>query len=438
MVVVQTDSPDNADPMKRNTTTKTMRRSLPVFAQIVQLIPPGLIENIAAACRIKARVFAYAHQVFALLLGQLSGAFSLNEICDAMAVHAKKLFRVRGLQPARRNTFSNANRTRDPSVAEKLFWEMHGRLTSLEPKFVHPKHKGRLARFRLRRIVAVDSSVLQLTHKAIDWAKHRRRKAAAKLHMVCDVASRMPVFACLTPAKVADCRRMLLLCANLVAGDIAVFDRAYNDFSSLAELDGRDVFYVVREKDGMLFEAIRRVPEGQLPANVLSDETIRLAGIHTSETYPAELRRIRARVEVDGKVREMVFLTNNFEWSATTVAELYRARWQVELLFKELKQTLQLKDFYGENEKAVAWQVWTAMLAHLLLRYLAYRSRWHSSQTRFAGVVKAALWERLDLMELLASHGTAPRPPGTDRGGETPCLPGFGHYVARTMGQHSA
>lgn len=102
MVVVQAGSPDNADPMKRNTTTKTMRRSLPVFAQIVQLIPPGLIENLADACRIKARVFAYAHyahQVLALLLGQLSGAFSLNEICDAMAVHARSFSGCAGFCP---------------------------------------------------------------------------------------------------------------------------------------------------------------------------------------------------------------------------------------------------------------------------------------------------------------------------------------------------
>ena len=311
---------------------------------------------------------------------------------------------------------------------------MYGRLRSLAPKFVHPRHKGRLARFRLRRIVAMDSTVLQLTHKAIDWAKHRRRKAAAKLHMLCDVASRLPVFACLTPAKVADCRRMMVLCAHLVAGDIVVVDRAYNDFASLAELDRRDVFYVVREKKRMLYEFVRRVSGRKRPRNVLSDETIHLTGVHPSKAYPQALRRIRARVEVDGKMQEMVFLTNNFEWSAATVADLYRARWQVELLFKELKQTLQLKDFYGENANAVAWQVWTAMLVHLLLRYLAYCSSWPMSHTRFAGVVRAALWERTDLMELLKTHGTAPRPPGAGSDGNIPCLPGFERFHARVMG----
>ena len=434
MVVVRMRPPDNAGAMKNNTTTKSTRRSLPVFAQIVQLIPPGMIEKLAKTCHIKARVFSYAQQVYSLLLGQLMGAFSLNEICDAMAAHCKKLFRVRRLLPARRNTFSNANRTRDPSVAEQLFWEMYAHLRTMAPTLFHAKHKGRLSRFRLRRIVAVDSTVLQLTHKAIDWAKHRRRKAAAKLHMVCDVASRLPVFACLTPAKVADCRKIMVVCAHLVAGDIAIFDRAYNDFASLAELDRRDVFFVVREKDRMLYKVVRRVARRKLPKNVLSDETIRLTGVRTAKSYPATMRRIRARVTVDGKEREMVFLTNNSEWSAATVAELYRARWQVELLFKELKQTLRLKDFYGENEKAVAWQVWTAMLTHLLLRYLAYCSSWKGSHTRFSGVVRAALWERADLMGLLKTYGTAQPPPKTGWDGNTPCLPGFERYFARAMG----
>ena len=134
----------------------------------------------------------------------------------------------------------------------------------------------------------------------------------------------------------------------------------------------------------------------------------------------------------------MVFQTNNLEWSATTIAELYRARWQVELLFKKLKQTLQLWDFYGENANAVSWQIWTALLVHLLLRFLAFCSKWHGSYTRFAGVVQAALWERLDLMELLKVYGTAPPPSATGWNAKIPCLPGFERFCARSMGQQRA
>jgi len=424
--------------MKNNLATESIRRSLPVFAQIVHLIPPGLIESISAAYKIKARAFSYAHQIYSLLLGQLSGAWSLNEICDGEEVHRKKLFRIRRMLPARRNTFSNANRTRDPAVAQTLFWRVYSRLQSENGAFFRQPHKGKLARFRLRRIFAVDSSTLQLTLKAIDWARHRRRKAAAKLHMLCDVASRLPSFALVTAAKVADCRTMTALCEHLRAGDVAIFDRAYNDFGALARLAAKLVFFVVREKERMKYKVLRRVPRRLLPENVISDETIRLTGQRTGRKYPEALRRIRARVEVDGKKREMVFLTNNFDWKPTMIAELYRARWQVELLFKELKQTLQLRDFYGENEKAVMWQVWTAMLAHLLLRYLAFLSKWRGSYTRFVGVIRAALWERTDLMRLLLLYGTAPPPSRMDGSVKAPCLPGFERIYAMAMGQQMA
>ena len=431
-MVVAYGCPRYADGMKTNTTTKSLRRSLPVFSQLVQLIPPGLADRLGAGAKIKARVFTYAHQVYSLLLGQLSGAFSLNEICDAEQVHRNKLVRIRGILPAKRNTFSNANRTRDPAVAERLFWELYRRLSDSFPGFFLRPHKGRLARFRLRRIFAVDATVLQLTLKSIDWAKHRKRKAAAKLHMRCDVASRLPSFAVFTPAKVPNCRRMAEVCRDLHAGDVAIFDRGYTDFRGLFRLEAKGVFFVVREKRGMRYGVDGR--RRKLPANILSDEGVVLMGKESAKKYPGKLRRIRAKVEVDGKTCKMTFLTNNFEWAAGTVAELYRARWEVELLFKELKQTLQLKDFYGENEKAVMWQVWTALLAHLLLRYLAWAGRWHGSFTRFAGVVKAALWERTDLMGLLAAYGTAPPPLEKGRREETPVLKGFEKAWLAAMG----
>ena len=432
-MVVAWGRPRYADGMK-NTTTKSLRRSLSVFAQIVHHIPPGLVDRLAEGAKIKARVFSYAHQVYSLLLGQLAGAFSLNEICDAEQVHRKKLFRIRGILPAKRNTFSNANRTRDPVVAENLYWELYRRLTSSFSEFLRRPHKGALARFRFRRIFAVDATVLQLTLNSIDWAKHRKRKAAAKLHMRCDVASRLPSFAVVTSGHVADCRLMAELSENLQAGDVAIFDRAYNDFRELFRLEAKGVFFVVRAKNPMRYGVEKGKPGKKLPANILEDERIVLTGKESFKKYPGKIRRIRARVKVDGKMREMVFLTNNFEWAAGTIADLYKARWEVETLFKELKQTLQLRDFYGENENAVKWQVWTALLAHLLLQFLCWQSKWRGSYTRFVGVVKAALWERTDLMGLLAVYGTAPPPPDTVRRERTPILKGFEKKWLAAMG----
>lgn len=421
--------------MKTNTATDSMSRSLPVFAQIVHLIPPGLIEAIAKTAHIKAQVFSYSQQVYSLLLGQLAGAWSLNEICDAFWVHKKKLCRVRQMLPPCLNTFSHANRTRNPAIAQTLFWKIRAKLEATNPTFMHPRAKGKLFRFRQRRIFAIDSSVLQLTLKAFDWAQHRRRKAAAKLHMRCDAVSRLPAFAVVTSAKIADCRMMLLLCGALHSGDVAIFDKAYVDFGSLSELNQRNVFYVVREKHRMRYTVVRPARKTQTSKRVRKDEIIRLCGTETKGKYTENLKRIQILVELDGELREMVFLTNNQEWSPETIAELYRARWQVELLFKELKQTLQLRDFYGENENAVQWQIWTALLAHMLLRYLAWLSLWKGSYTRFVSIAKAAVWERTDLMKLFQFYGTAPPAKEGRRNTEAPYLPGFERIYRKSMGQ---
>ena len=193
------------------------------------------------------------------------------------------------------------------------------------------------------------------------------------------------------------------------------------------------MIFVVREKEKMLREVVESVPKAELGVNIIADETLRLTGLNTAEAYPAVLRRVTAHVEIDGKWRDLVFLTNNFDWAASTIAELYKARWQVELLFKELKQTLQLQDFFGENENAIQWQIWAALLTHLILRYLKYRSRAICSYSRFTAVIRAIVWLKKDLMEVLGAYGIAP-PPKTDDGFTgMPYLPGFEKLFARAM-----
>lgn len=144
-----------------------------------------------------------------------------------------------------------------------------------------------------------------------------------------------------------------------------------------------------------------------------------------AEKCPGPLRRVTAIVEADGKDTERSFITNNFAWSPRTVAELYRARWAIETFFKELKQTLQLADFVGYNEKAVKWQVWTGLLAHLQLRFLKHVSKWGLSFSRLAGVVRAAVWVKRDLVAILKTYGTAPRPKRGEPAAKPPPLQAF-------------
>ena len=133
----------------------------------------------------------------------------------------------------------------------------------------------------------------------------------------------------------------------------------------------------------------------------------RLTSAPSHKAYPEWMRRVVALVEVDGQIREMVFLTNNLAWSSATVADLYRCRWSIEVFFKELKQTLQLADFLGHNANAVRWQVWMALLVYLLLRFCAFLSRWGHSFTRLFTLLRSALWQKLELRSLLELYGTA-------------------------------
>jgi hypothetical protein len=251
----------------------------------------------------------------------------------------------------------------------------------------------------------VDSTTIQLVARCLDWAKHRRRKAAAKCHVRLNLQTFLPRFALVDTAGEHDNLRAHELCAGVQTGEIVLFDRAYMDFAHLADLSMREVFWVTRAKENLQFRVVRRLQSGP-EGNLLRDDVIQLTGV-AGQAYPFELRRVVALVEVDGELREMVFLTNNFAWSAQTVCDLYRCRWSIEVFFKELKQTLQLADFLGHNAHAVRWQVWTALLVYLLLRFCAFLSEWGHSFTRLFTLVRSALWQKLDLFSLLDRYGTA-------------------------------
>ena len=344
----------------------------------------------------------------ALLYGQLNRAASLNEICDAARLHEPELNRIRGATAPKRNTFSNANRTRDPAIAERLYWQTFEHLRTVCPDFTQVKaHKGFIHRVK-RDIFAIDSTTLKLSLNCIDWARHRSKKAAAKTHMCLNIGNSLPAFAVVEDAAHHDSKRADVLCARLKDGDVMLADRAYVDLAFLFDLSERGVFFVLREKENMVFTVVKRRPHKD--PRILADETVRMSRKGSAEKYPETLRRITAIVEVDGHDMEMTFITNNFEWSPRTIAELYRARWAIETFFKELKQTLQLADFVGYNEKAVKWQVWTGLLAHLLLRFLKHVAKWILSFSRLVGTVRAAIWMKIDLLGALRLYGIAGGP----------------------------
>ena len=415
--------------------SKATRRSISILQQVVTGYLPGWkISEFAANEKIKAREFSYDAQIYLLMLGQLLHLFSLNELVDVSQIYSSELSRIRGIVPAKLNTFSNANRTRNPEVIEKFFWHVYEKLKKENPGFVECPCKGPLSKFRSRGIYAIDSSTISLAYWCIGWAKHRQKKAAVKLHMVANVRSRLPHFCLIDKARDHDSKKAEELLASLKEGDIAILDRAYNAFDLLYRHHTRGGFFVVREKNRMKMKVIRCVAKKNLPKDIISDETIQLTGKHTNSGYPERLRRVTAHLFIDGKWRDMVFITNNFAWSAATIAALYKARWEVELLFKELKQTLQLQDFYGENENAVRWQIWAALLTHLMLRFLKFKAKANCSYTRFVGFVRAVVWLKKDLMSVLRAYGIASGGNQGDTLSRMPYLLGFENFFNTAVG----
>jgi hypothetical protein len=382
--------------------------TLNLLRQICNIIPEFLVAKIArqTGAQDKSRAFTPWSHVVSLLYAQLTHSIGLNDVCDALRLHAGPLASLRSATPPNRNTLSHANQVRPAGMAEQLFWAVLEHLGHLSPRFLNGRAGKRFARKFKRTIHLVDSTTIPLIASCLDWAKHRRRKAAAKCHLRLDLQSFLPRFAIVDTARHNDAKRAREVCAGVQAGEIVIFDKAYVDFEHLADLSAREVFWVTRAKENLNYRVGRRLQTGVF-GKVWRDDWIELQTPVSRGAYPVELRRIVALVEVDGREVEMVFLTNNLAWSASSIVELYRCRWQIEVFFKQIKQTLQLADFLGTTANAVRWQVWTALLVYLLLRYLAFLSEWSHSFSRLFTLLRAALWKKWDVLSLLRCYGTA-------------------------------
>ncbi len=389
----------------KNKTINPTRSQFNILRQICNYIPAHEVSKIAreTGAEEKSRTFKPWSHVVSLLYAQLTHSIGLNDLCDSLQLHSGPLSTLRGATAPSRNGLSNANRERPAEMAEKLFWGMVEYLGEQSPRFVAGKRRGLAFRFKMP-IHVVDTTVLELVANCMDWAKHRRRKAAAKTHMRLNLQSLLPSFVIIDTAKEHDNKRARELCAGVKSGEIVLFDKGYVDYGHLLDLDVRGAFWVTRAKDNMAYDVVKKMPRSK-DEKILQDEVVVLSD--PNKPAPELMRRIVALVEIDGKEREMVFLTNNLEWSPRSVADLYRCRWQIEVFFKQIKQTLQLADFLGHNANAVRWQVWIALLVYLLLRYLSYLSKWSHSFTRLFTILRAVLWAKLDLLNLLGCYGTA-------------------------------
>lgn len=404
---------------------KPAKSKLPVLTQLCKLIPPHLVSKVARKHGIdkQARTFTPWSHVVSLLFAQLTHSIGLNDVCDTLRIHSRWLGSLRAAVAPTRNTLSHANKTRNSDMMQDLFWEVLSDLENKMPGGFGLKYKGLPRRFK-KAIYAVDSSTIALVANCMSWAKHRRRKAAAKLHLRLNLQSFLPAFAIVEEASHHDDTRAPALCAHLQEDEIALFDKAYVNFTHLYNLCQRGVFWVTRAKGNMAY-TVRKKLLAKPKGNILRDDLVLLKTPKSKEQYPVLIRRVEMIVTVDGKDKIMVFITNNMDWAASSVGDLYQARWGIEVFFKQIKQTLQVCDFLGHSKHAIRWQLWAALLLYVLMRFQGQVAGWSHSFSRLLAMVRGVVWDRIDLLSLLKSYGTAGGSYRMRIACETSYLPGF-------------
>lgn len=405
---------------------KPTKHKYTVLNQICNLIPAFLVTKLAKKHGVdkQSRSFSPWSHIVSMLHLHLAHSLSLNDVADTLRNHCGTLTTIRGATPPSRNGLSHANRTRDPAMAEDLFWQVLSHIKSKFPDFGYGHRYSGLPRRFKRAIYSVDSTTIELVANCMDWAKHRRRKAAAKCHMQLNLQTFLPNFAIVKEASTHDSTEAYRLCSNLKDGEIVVFDKAYVDFKHLYELDKRGVFWVTRAKENMNYRIIRNNTPNK--GNIIADYIIELETPKSKEAYRQQLRLVVADVEIDGKVRTMSFITNNMDWAPSSICDLYKARWCIEVFFKQIKQTLQLSDFLGHSQNAILWQVWMAFLAYILIRFISYVGHWKGSFSRLFTLLRGVLFSRLDAFSVMEACGTARGSPRMISSPQRAYLPGFG------------
>jgi Transposase DDE domain/Domain of unknown function (DUF4372) len=381
-----------------------MRTFSSMFSQLLQLFSRSEFTALVKKHKAErhARGFDCWTQLVAMLFCQLGRAHSLREICGGLASVEGKLNHLGVGASPKRSTLAYANAHRPSALFEDVFQRLLGRCQDLAPR----------KKFRFKnKLMSMDATVIDLCLTMFDWAKFRQTKGAVKLHLLLDHDGYLPCFGVITEGKVHEIRVARSL--RFAPGTILAMDRGYVDYLWLDELEEQGVFFVTRLKDNAVF-FVEREFSGR-DGNIVSDSLIRLPGSGKSLNEARILRRIVFWDEV--AQREIVFLTNNMKLAAKTIAAIYKERWQIELFFKALKQNLKIKTFVGTTRNALETQIWTALIAMLVLKYLQLKSRLAWSLSNLVAMLRFNLFVHRDLWVWLDNPFEAP--PAADEGQQT-------------------
>ena len=322
------------------------------------------------------------------LFAQIRGKDSLRDIETSLNQQQRKWSHL-GIQTVSRSTLSDANKRINPEIFERLFYTFLNKCTHLSAK----------KKFKFKNpLYALDATVIDLCLSMYDWAKFRKTKGAIKLHCLMDIKGSIPTFMVLTDGKKHDATIAQDVPFPLLPDSIITFDRAYMDFGVFGAYQKNGVFFVTRAKSSLNYTVTGQHP---LPKRkgLLFDQEIQLSNQAQRYDYPGKLRLIGYTCTQTGKVYR--FLTNNFTLSAATIAQIYKARWEIELFFKWIKQNLKIKSFLGTSKQAVLSQIWVAMIYFLLLSFIKHQTKYRYSLLNLARIIRETLFDRRPLIEIL-------------------------------------
>ncbi len=363
-----------------------MNRFCSIFSQLLQLFPRTEFQELVTITQAErhAKGFTCWSQFVSMLFCQLGRAHSLREITGGLRSCEGKLKHLAITAPSH-TTLAYANGHRPWELYQHVFIKLFGRCR------IQVKIGKKKFRFK-NRLISMDSSTIDLCLEMFDWAKFRRTKGAIKLHLLLDHDGYLPSFAIVTEGNVSDVKVARQF--HFDPGTVVIDDRGYNDYALFGQWTTEGVHFVTRMKENALYEVVgeKEVPQGR---NILKDQMIELRGPQAIKKCPHPLRRIEV---YDPEKREvLVFLTNNLKLGATTIAAIYKERWQIEIFFKALKQNLKIKTFVGTSANAVKIQIWTALIAMLILRFLQLQSKFNWSLSNLVALLRMSLFTHRDL-----------------------------------------
>lgn len=343
---------------------------------------------------------SWSHLV-SMLFCQFANSQSLRDISNGLRSATGNLNHLGMLKAPSKSTLSYQNKNRSWELFRDYYYVL---LESLGQQ-AHFKRTN----FKIKsKIFLLDATTISLCLSLFDWAKYKTKKGAVKMHTLLDYDGHLPAYVNITDGKTADNKGAYDI--PLLKGSVIVADRFYNDFSLLNVWDSSSVYFVVRHKDNIQFKTLKELelPE-ERHQHVLKDEIIELTGTKTKEKYPKKLRRVALWDEKNQQTIEVI--TNQMSWTANTISELYKARWEVEIFFRDIKQQLHIKSFIGTSHNAVMIQIWTALITILILKALKTQAKHGWYLSNLVAFIRLNLFVKVDLHKWLDNPFAKEQPP---------------------------